>query len=153
MVIIREGSRKIIKKEKWRRLVYQNLMSCKNNFSFNDKRGATRGLHAEPWEKYVSVANGSVFGAWVDLRKGPSFATTFSIEINPGVAAFPCHAGSPMAIKLLKITSPIPTSSTLIGRLKHNTLLFTYLTQISLSIGPLVKTKQLFPKKILITRH
>ncbi len=59
-----------------------------NNFSFNDKRGATRGLHAEPWEKFISVANGSVFGAWVDLRKGPSFGTTFSIEINPGVAVF-----------------------------------------------------------------
>lgn len=59
-----------------------------NNFSYNDKRGATRGLHAEPWEKFVSVANGSVFGAWVDLRAGESFGTTFSIEINPGVAVF-----------------------------------------------------------------
>ena len=59
-----------------------------NNFSFNDKRGATRGLHAEPWEKYISVANGSVFGAWVDLRAGESFGKTFTIEINPGVAVF-----------------------------------------------------------------
>ena len=59
-----------------------------NNFSYNDKRGVTRGLHAEPWEKYISVANGSVFGAWVDLRKGDSFGTTFSIEINPGIAVF-----------------------------------------------------------------
>lgn len=59
-----------------------------NNFSYNDKRGATRGLHAEPWEKFISVANGSVFGAWVDLRAGSSFGTTFSIEINPGVAVF-----------------------------------------------------------------
>lgn len=59
-----------------------------NNFSYNDKRGATRGLHAEPWEKFISVANGSVFGAWVDLRAGESFGQTFSIEINPGVAVF-----------------------------------------------------------------
>lgn len=59
-----------------------------NNFSFNDLRGSTRGLHAEPWEKFISVANGSVFGAWVDLRKGPSFGKTFSIEINPGTAVF-----------------------------------------------------------------
>lgn len=59
-----------------------------NNFSFNDNRGATRGLHAEPWEKFISVANGSVFGAWVDLREGPSFGQTFSIEINPGTAVF-----------------------------------------------------------------
>jgi dTDP-4-dehydrorhamnose 3,5-epimerase len=59
-----------------------------NNVSFNAEAGVTRGLHAEPWDKFISVANGSVFGAWVDLRKGPSFGKTFSIEINPGVAVF-----------------------------------------------------------------
>ncbi len=59
-----------------------------NNISYNDKRGATRGLHAEPWDKFISVANGIVFGAWVDLRKGPSFGKTFSLEINPGIAVF-----------------------------------------------------------------
>lgn len=59
-----------------------------NNFSFNDQTGSTRGLHAEPWEKFISVANGKVFGAWVDLRAGDSFGRTFSIEINPGVAVF-----------------------------------------------------------------
>lgn len=75
-------------KEKMEALGLPKFDVVQNNFSFNDKRGATRGLHAEPWEKYISVANGSVFGAWVDLRKGPSFATTFSIEINPGVAVF-----------------------------------------------------------------
>jgi dTDP-4-dehydrorhamnose 3,5-epimerase len=75
-------------KEKMEALGLPAFEAVQNNFSFNDKRGATRGLHAEPWEKFVSVANGSVFGAWVDLRKGPSFGTTFSIEINPGVAVF-----------------------------------------------------------------
>ncbi len=59
-----------------------------NNFSFNVERGVTRGLHAEPWEKFISVANGSVFGAWVDLRKGDSYGKTFSIEITPEVAVF-----------------------------------------------------------------
>ena len=59
-----------------------------NNFSYNEEAGATRGLHAEPWEKFISVANGRVFGAWVDLRQGPSFGTTFTAEINPGVAIF-----------------------------------------------------------------
>ena len=24
-----------------------------NNFSYNEERGVTRGLHAEPWEKYI----------------------------------------------------------------------------------------------------
>ena len=40
-----------------------------NNISFNDKTGATRGLHAEPWNKFISTANGRVFGAWCDLVK------------------------------------------------------------------------------------
>ncbi|HAD75531.1 MAG TPA: dTDP-4-dehydrorhamnose reductase, partial [Gemmatimonadetes bacterium] len=42
-----------------------------NNISFNDKVGTTRGIHAEPWDKFVSVATGRIFGAWVDLREGP----------------------------------------------------------------------------------
>ena len=75
-------------KEKMEALGLPSFEVVQNNFSFNDKRGATRGLHAEPWEKFVSVANGSVFGAWCDLRQGSSFGQTFSIEINPGVAVF-----------------------------------------------------------------
>ena len=59
-----------------------------NNFSFNEDAGVTRGLHAEPWEKFISVAKGKVFGAWVDLRKGPSFGKTFTIEITPDIAVF-----------------------------------------------------------------
>jgi dTDP-4-dehydrorhamnose 3,5-epimerase len=59
-----------------------------NNFSYNDQAGVTRGLHAEPWDKYISIANGRVFGAWVDLRRGDSFGTTFTLELNPGVAVY-----------------------------------------------------------------
>jgi dTDP-4-dehydrorhamnose 3,5-epimerase len=59
-----------------------------NNFSYNEDVGVTRGLHAEPWEKYISVANGKVFGAWVDLRKGDSFGNTFMLEITPDKAVF-----------------------------------------------------------------
>lgn len=59
-----------------------------NNISFNEERGVTRGLHAEPWEKFISVANGRVFGAWVDLRTGPSYGTVFTTEITPDKAVF-----------------------------------------------------------------
>jgi dTDP-4-dehydrorhamnose 3,5-epimerase len=59
-----------------------------NNFSFNLEKGVTRGLHAEPWEKFITVANGSVFGAWVDIRKGPSFGKTLTVEITPEIAVF-----------------------------------------------------------------
>jgi dTDP-4-dehydrorhamnose 3,5-epimerase len=59
-----------------------------NNISFNAEAGVTRGLHAEPWDKWVSVATGRVFGAWVDLREGPGFGTVFSAEIDPATAVF-----------------------------------------------------------------
>jgi dTDP-4-dehydrorhamnose reductase/dTDP-4-dehydrorhamnose 3,5-epimerase len=59
-----------------------------HNVSFNHTAGATRGIHAEPWDKLVSVVTGRVFGAWVDLRAGDSFGTTFSVEIAPGTAVF-----------------------------------------------------------------
>ena len=59
-----------------------------NNFSFNAEKGVTRGLHAEPWEKYITVANGSVFCAWVDIRKGDSFGKVYSTIITPEKAVF-----------------------------------------------------------------
>lgn len=75
-------------KEKMEALGLPAFTVVQNNCSYNEERGVTRGLHAEPWEKYISVANGSVFGAWVDLRKGESYGKTFSTEINPGTAVF-----------------------------------------------------------------
>lgn len=59
-----------------------------NNFSYNAERGVTRGLHAEPWEKFISVANGRVFGVWVDLRRGENFGKMLTIEITPEKAVF-----------------------------------------------------------------
>ena len=59
-----------------------------HNISFNGSRGTTRGIHAEPWDKYVSVATGRVFGAWVDLRQGPGFGTVVTHEVTPGTAVF-----------------------------------------------------------------
>lgn len=59
-----------------------------NNISFNQAVGVTRGIHAEPWDKYISVATGRVFGAWVDLREGPTFGATYHHEIGPETAVF-----------------------------------------------------------------
>ena len=80
-------------KENWHRekmvaLGLPDFHPVQNNISFNDKIGTTRGIHAEPWDKYVSVATGKVFGAWVDLREGPTFGQTFSMEIDPTKAIF-----------------------------------------------------------------
>jgi dTDP-4-dehydrorhamnose 3,5-epimerase len=75
-------------KEKMEALGLPAFDIVQNNFSFNAEVGVTRGLHAEPWEKFVSVANGRVFGAWVDLRAGPSYGQTLTLEITPGKAVF-----------------------------------------------------------------
>jgi len=58
------------------------------NVSYNKEAGVTRGFHAEPWEKYISVINGRVFAAYVDLRTGDSFGKTATVEITPNVAVF-----------------------------------------------------------------
>ena len=80
-------------KENWQRakmtaLGLPDFGPVQNNMSFNARRGATRGIHTEPWDKFVSVATGRVFAAWVDMRKGESFGSTYSIEIGPDVAVF-----------------------------------------------------------------
>lgn len=62
--------------------------AVQNNFSYNAEKGVTRGLHAEPWEKFISLANGRVFGAWADLRPGDGFGKVFTTEITPDKAVF-----------------------------------------------------------------
>lgn len=80
-------------KENWQRqkMVAAGLPDfgpVQNNVSFNDAVGTTRGIHAEPWDKYVSVVSGRVFGAWVDLRTGPTFGSVFTAELDPSRAVF-----------------------------------------------------------------
>ncbi|MDO5743025.1 MAG: sugar nucleotide-binding protein [Micrococcaceae bacterium] len=80
-------------KENWQRakMVAAGLPDFRpvqNNVSFNSTPGTTRGIHAEPWDKYVAVIGGAVFGAWVDLRAGDSFGRSYSTTLGPGQAVF-----------------------------------------------------------------
>lgn len=80
-------------KENWQRekmtaLGLPDFGPVQNNISFNDAAGTTRGIHAEPWDKFVSVATGRIFGAWVDLRDGPTFGAVFTAELDPSRAVF-----------------------------------------------------------------
>jgi len=80
-------------KENWQRekmtaIGLPDFGPVQNNISFNSKRGATRGIHAEPWDKFISIAAGKIFGAWVDLRDGESFGTVFTAELDPSKAIF-----------------------------------------------------------------
>lgn len=74
--------------EKLEALGLPHFEIVQNNISFNAETGATRGLHAEPWEKFISMAYGKVFCAWVDLRKGDSFGTVLTMELTPEKAVF-----------------------------------------------------------------
>ncbi|HEY6932961.1 MAG TPA: bifunctional dTDP-4-dehydrorhamnose 3,5-epimerase family protein/NAD(P)-dependent oxidoreductase [Marmoricola sp.] len=80
-------------KENWQRekmvaLGLPDFAPVQHNVAWNASAGAVRGMHAEPWDKLVSVACGRVFGAWVDLRPGPGFGRVFTHEIGPGDAVF-----------------------------------------------------------------
>lgn len=81
-------------KENWQRekmtaLGLPDFGPVQNNISFNTERGVTRGLHAEPWDKYISIGSGSVFGAWCDLREGSeTYGEVFTVELDPSKAIF-----------------------------------------------------------------
>ena len=80
-------------KENWQRekmlaLGLPDLEPVQNNMSFNAEKGATRGLHAEPWDKLIGLAHGRILGAWVDLREGPSFGATFVLEMGVDKAVY-----------------------------------------------------------------
>ena len=81
-------------KENWQRakmcaLGIPDFRIVQNNISYNDSRGVTRGIHAEPWDKFISVARGSVFGAWVDLREGSAtYGKVFTCTLDPSRAIY-----------------------------------------------------------------
>ena len=80
-------------KENWQRakmtgLGLPDFGPVQNNISYNATRGVTRGIHAEPWDKYISIAAGAVFGAWVDLRPGESFGRVYTTRLDPSRAIY-----------------------------------------------------------------
>jgi dTDP-4-dehydrorhamnose 3,5-epimerase len=64
------------------------LEVVQNNVSYNAEVGVTRGIHAEPWDKYISPASGRVFSAIVDLRAADGFGTVETFELTPAQALY-----------------------------------------------------------------
>jgi dTDP-4-dehydrorhamnose 3,5-epimerase/reductase len=80
-------------KENWQRakmvaLGLPDFGPVQHSLAYNTTVGVTRGFHAEPWDKLVSIAHGRIFGAWVDLRPGAGFGTVVTEEIGPETAVF-----------------------------------------------------------------
>ena len=80
-------------KENWQRakmteLGLPDFHPVQNNISFNASRGVARGIHAEPWDKFISIGSGEIFGAWVDLRPGEGFGQVFTTRLDPSKAIY-----------------------------------------------------------------
>lgn len=51
--------------------------------------GVVRGIHAEPWEKYIHLASGTAFAAIVDLRPdSAAFGQVATFELDQSVALY-----------------------------------------------------------------
>jgi dTDP-4-dehydrorhamnose 3,5-epimerase-like enzyme len=59
-----------------------------HNVAYFADAGIVRGIHAEPWEKYLSPSAGRVFVALVDLRHGENFGRVATFELGPEQALY-----------------------------------------------------------------
>lgn len=66
----------------------EDFKPIQQNVSYNKDAGVVRGIHAEPWNKYISVIMGRVFCAFVDLREGESFGRLVQLELDPTKAVY-----------------------------------------------------------------
>lgn len=64
----------------------QTLPTAQVNVSTNLRAGITRGIHVQPWSKYVFVGHGRAFVAIVDVRRGTEFGRVHTFDLTPGVA-------------------------------------------------------------------
>lgn len=66
-----------------------SLQPVQWNISENLRPGIIRGIHAEPWDKYIHVPAGSVFAAVTDLRPdSPTFGQYASFTLNRSNALY-----------------------------------------------------------------
>jgi dTDP-4-dehydrorhamnose 3,5-epimerase len=65
----------------------EGFVPVQQNLSFNKQTGTTRGFHAEPWDKYITVIAGKVYSVLVDLRQ-ENFGKAVGITIDANTAVF-----------------------------------------------------------------
>ncbi len=59
------------------------------NVSENIRPGIIRGIHAEPWDKFIHVLHGRAFAAIVDMRpESPTFSQHLTFELDRTKALF-----------------------------------------------------------------
>ncbi|MBM9434214.1 dTDP-4-dehydrorhamnose 3,5-epimerase family protein [Flaviflexus equikiangi] len=67
-------------------LGFPGFQPVQHNITHLTTVGVTRGFHAEPWDKFISVISGRVFGAWIDLRQGDSYGEIVYRELDPSTS-------------------------------------------------------------------
>lgn len=75
-------------REKMAELGLPDFRPVQHNITHNDTRGITRGFHAEPWDRLITMVSGRAMGAWVDLRDGRTFGKVVTADLDPGTAVF-----------------------------------------------------------------
>jgi dTDP-4-dehydrorhamnose 3,5-epimerase len=71
--------------EKLQNLGLPKLNIVQTNLSVNHQKGILRGIHAEPWNKFITPLRGKVFVAIVDLRP-TNFGKLDTLELEFGQA-------------------------------------------------------------------
>lgn len=66
----------------------ETFQVVQTNVAYNKESGVARGIHAEPWDKYISVVSGKIFVAYVDLRAGDSFGKVVTQEVDNNTAVY-----------------------------------------------------------------
>ncbi len=79
----RGSFREAFQQEKLAALGVPRLDPVQWNVAENARRGILRGIHAEPWDKYIHVLAGEIFSAIVDLRRdSPTFAAVETFRLD-----------------------------------------------------------------------
>jgi dTDP-4-dehydrorhamnose 3,5-epimerase len=64
------------------------LSVVQHNVAYFADAGILRGIHAEPWDKYLSPSSGRVFAAIVELRDNDAFGRVETFELDPSDALY-----------------------------------------------------------------
>lgn len=59
-----------------------------HNVAYFEEPGVVSGIHAEPWDKYLSPSSGRVFVALADLRPGAAFGRVETFELGTADALY-----------------------------------------------------------------
>ncbi|NIK54910.1 dTDP-4-dehydrorhamnose 3,5-epimerase family protein [Kribbella shirazensis] len=70
------------------KLAELGLDVVQHNVAYFEEAGVLRGIHAEPWDKYLSPTSGRVLAAVVELRDNAAFVRVETFELGTSDALY-----------------------------------------------------------------